>query len=365
MKRLQKVRARMLLGSGTAGHADTVFYATFLMSTPQVMTETVPLMATDGRSIFINPTAAEQEPEDVLTTLLVHEVEHMAFHHIPRMIGRDRDRWNRATDYVINQRLQSRGFHGWEGWLCDPHRFGGMFEEQIYQQLQCEDGSDASDPRMGSDMQPEGAVVSPADAAAQYRTIQQRVATSANAARMAGQMSSTLARLVSDILEPKIAWRDELREFMTRVMSDVESWTRRNRRFKAYLPSRHSLAMGEIVYIADVSGSITSEEHDRSMAEVGYIADHVRPSLIRVIGADTEVTSEQTFEVGEPLDCQLKGGGGTDMRVPLAYVEQYDPQVVVLMTDGYTPWPDREPPYPLIVVCTTNAPVPIGRVIRL
>ena len=39
--------------------------------------------------------------------------------------------------------------------------------------------------------------------------------------------------------------------------------------------------------------------------------------------------------------------------------------VVVLLTDGYTPWPDCEPPYPLIVCCTTDADVPVGQVVRM
>jgi hypothetical protein len=38
---------------------------------------------------------------------------------------------------------------------------------------------------------------------------------------------------------------------------------------------------------------------------------------------------------------------------------------VVLFTDGYTPWPEVEPDYPLIVCCTTDAPVPVGMDIRI
>ena len=65
------------------------------------------------------------------------------------------------------------------------------------------------------------------------------------------------------------------------------------------------------------------------------------------------------------IKLEPKGGGGTDMRVPLKYAEQFDPKVVVLFTDGYTPWPKEEPPYPLIVCCTTNVEVPVGQVIRI
>lgn len=53
-----------------------------------------------------------------------------------------------------------------------------------------------------------------------------------------------------------------------------------------------------------------------------------------------------------------KGGGGTNMCNPLKYAEKYDPLVVVLMTDCYTPWPDVPCPFPVICISTTNHPCP-------
>ena len=41
-----------------------------------------------------------------------------------------------------------------------------------------------------------------------------------------------------------------------------------------------------------------------------------------------------------------------------------DPQVVVLMTDGYTPWPDAPTPYPLITL-TTGKHCPFGENIEV
>ena len=41
------------------------------------------------------------------------------------------------------------------------------------------------------------------------------------------------------------------------------------------------------------------------------------------------------------------------------------PIVCILITDGYTPWPKRDPDYPLIILCTTDQQCPIGQVIRV
>ena len=91
----------------------------------------------------------------------------------------------------------------------------------------------------------------------------------------------------------------------------------------------------------------------------------IKPSLIRVIWADdADCSRMETFEPEEELLLHPKGGGGTDMRLPLRYVEQFEPMVVILITDGYTPWPDSTP-YPLLVLCNTDVVAPIGDTIRV
>jgi predicted metal-dependent peptidase len=199
------------------------------------------------------------------------------------------------------------------------------------------------------------------------RKMKQKVAQAANAARLAGKLKGDLARMVTEFLDPKVPWVDVLRDYLLCIVKDDESWSKRNRRFgNIYLPARHSESMGPIVIIGDSSGSIwcSPEELETFATEIQSVADLMQPEHIRLIWADTQVAGETVFERGDTLVFDVKGGGGTDMRVPLEYVEQYDPEVVILLTDGYTPWP-TEPDYPLIVCCSTSTNVPIGNVIRL
>jgi len=119
--------------------------------------------------------------------------------------------------------------------------------------------------------------------------------------------------------------------------------------------------MDELTIVADSSGSMFNKAiFERIAVAVNYIVTTIKPMIVRVVWADdSEMSSIDVFESGVEVVLHPKGGGGTDMRRPLKYVaEQYSPEVVLLLTDSYTPWPDVPTPYPLIIGCTTNAPCP-------
>ena len=373
MNRLQKARAKMLLRHP--------FFATLMMSTPMVITKDVPTMATDMAKLYINPDFVEEITDDDISFVLAHEVMHIALEHGLRLQGRNPQLWNIAADYALNLILVDSGFerpsHKCGGLFDDQYK--GMTADQIYEKLQQDVDKARKQGKSGAPGEPGSGIpglphedlMAPdakdaAEAAKLQRSVQQRVAQAANVARMQGKLSGSLERLVDQILNPVVPWADLLRDYMTRISKDDESWTRRNRRFRdVYLPSRWSQRMGEIVIIGDTSGSITQEELDQVGAEVSAIVAQVNPERVRVVWCDAKVAGEQVFEPGEPLTFEPQGGGGTDMRVALTHIEQYDPQVAVLITDGYTPWPDVEPDYPLITCSTTNANIPVGLVVRM
>ena len=376
MNLVQKARAKLMISHP--------FFASLLMSLDAVETRDIPTLATDMKKIYYNPDFVEQH---LCTTQLVmaafaHEVMHVCLEHGLRLQSRNHVLWNIAGDFAINYILKDSGFELGEGWLYDA-KLGGKSADEIYDMLQkqadkARKGGGSGKPGEGGmpgldgmhgpdgDLIQAPANSNPAQVAETRRGIQQKVAAAAQMARMAGQLKGELERLVGEILDPKVPWPDLLRDYMTRITKDDETWAKRNRRFSnVYLPSRHSEKMGEIIVIGDTSGSITGKELDEAAAEIKAVADQVRPERIRLLWADTRVAAEQVFEEGDLIMAKPAGGGGTDMRVPLTYAEQYEPHVVILITDGYTPWPEVEPPYPLIVLCTTDVAVPVGMVVRV
>lgn len=396
LSKISKAKSRLLM--------DHPFFATLLLRTQVKVTDKsdggfpVELAATDGGAIYYNPEFLDKCSVEDVMSVLAHEVGHDSLLHSLRLGARNPGDFNRAADHAINLMLEDQGFKAPKavpgGWLADP-QYKGWSADRIYDDLrrnppkqpkggksgkpgkpgqpgqQNASGGQPGEPQPGQDWL-HGDVLpnkaqTPAEQAKAEQSAKQKVASAANMARMAGKLKGELARMVDEFLEAKIHWTDVLRDYMMKVTKSRESWSRRNRRFSGvYLPSRHERRMGPMLFIPDTSGSMDADM-EKICSEMAHCAEQTQPENIRVLWADTRVAGEQVFEPAEFEFSKLepKGGGGTDMRVPLKYAEQYDPQVVVLMTDGYTPWPDAEPPFPLIVICTTDKDCPMGQVIRI
>ncbi len=381
-----KAKARLLM--------DHPFFATLLLRTEITITDQVELAATNGERMFFNPQFLEQLSVEDTMAVMCHEVGHDSLLHSIRLGVRNPDLWNQACDHAINLMLEDQGMKCPKsvpgGWLAD-RKYKGWAADRIYDDLrrnpppkqpksgaggmpgQNGKGGKPGAPQPGrdwlhGDVLPNPSHGDPAAQAAAETKAKQKVASAANMARMAGKLHGELARMVGEFLDPKVDWTDVLRDKMLQVAKERDNWGRRNKRFPdIYLPTRRSMKMGPMIFIPDTSGSMWGDDMEKICSEMAHCAAQTQPENIRVIWADTKVAGEQVFTADEFEFKALepKGGGGTDMRVPLQYVEQYDPLVVVLMTDGFTPWPDLDPPFELIVICTTDTPCPIGDVIRI
>lgn len=368
LQRLDQARTRVMLRSP--------FFATLLMTTPCVETTSIPTAAVDDKNLYYNPRFIESldSVEDVIF-VAVHEVMHKALAHVWRLKERDRRLWNIACDYVINLMLTDSGLKipcikGVPIKVMHDKRYAGMSADEVYARLLRRPPPPEAQSGWG-DKDGDGDMRQPSPASAEQQAqAEMDAAQSLQQAALAagGRVPDAVARMIDQLVNPRIPWQDLLRHLIVSSRADDnETWARRNRRFRnVYLPTYESERADEIAFIGDTSGSITAEALTRVAVETASCAEQMNPERLRILWCDTDVRSEQVFEDGEPVvGLKPRGGGGTDMRVALKYVEKYQPSTVVLMTDGYTPWPTTPPPYHLIVCCTTSAPVPLGEVVRI
>lgn len=187
----------------------------------------------------------------------------------------------------------------------------------------------------------------------------QALAEAAHVAKMAGNLPAHLQRLIDDTLEPVIMWRQILRRFLTEKSKDNFTWSRPNRRFiqhGLYLPCRESEGTGEIAVAIDTSGSIGARELSEFGAEIQAIMLDAKPSKVYVIYCDAAVNHVDEFKEGELVELHPHGGGGTDFNPPFQWMKNnaIEPKAFVYLTDGYGPFPPKEPAFPVLWVINNH-----------
>jgi len=107
-----------------------------------------------------------------------------------------------------------------------------------------------------------------------------------------------------------------------------------------------------VVVVCDTSGSMDERLLGRALAEVEalLLRAGLRAAGITALAADAEVHSVERVRRADQV--RLLGGGGTDMAAGIAAAERLRPRpdVVVVLTDGLTPWPAAPPQHMRVVV---------------
>jgi len=162
---------------------------------------------------------------------------------------------------------------------------------------------------------------------------------------LAGRMGAKMPRAISDLLEPKVDWRDALRDFVSSAVKgkDEFTWRKLNKRQMVndiYLPSVENETIGEVVIAIDTSGSIGSEQITEFATELVSICDLCSPEKVRVLWWDTAVHGEQVFHSNYQDIAKLlkpEGGGGTHVSCVNEYInkERINAECVIVFTDGY------------------------------
>jgi predicted metal-dependent peptidase len=194
---------------------------------------------------------------------------------------------------------------------------------------------------------------SPAEARQSQADWEVAVAQAQQVARQRGELPAGLARLVEEVLQPKVDWRQMLREFLSSHARNDYSWSPPNRRLLhqgLYLPGLRSEELGEVVLAVDTSGSIGPGELARFAAEVQAILEIFDCSLT-VLYHDAEVQKTQCWRSGDgPIHLEPAGGGGTSHVCVFDWIEREGVQAtaVVCLTDLYTEFPLYVPNVPVL-----------------
>ncbi len=177
--------------------------------------------------------------------------------------------------------------------------------------------------------------------------------------RQPGTVPAGLLRWAEDVLHPKVDWRTvlaaELRRAVAEVCGAVDySYRRPSRRASVTAPvvlPALRRPVPEVAVVCDTSGSMTADLLAMALAEVeGLLRALGLARQVRVLACDTAVAPAQ--RVTSARQVQLAGGGGTNMGTGIAAAAALRPRpaVTVVLTDGFTPWPDVAPKGMRVVV---------------
>jgi predicted metal-dependent peptidase len=170
------------------------------------------------------------------------------------------------------------------------------------------------------------------------------------ATRSCGSMPAGWCRWAEQALAgPQVPWRRVLASAVRRAIAHVAGccdYTYHRpgrRRIPRIVTPALQRPLVTVSVVVDTSDSMGQIELDTAMAEVkGVIrAAGIGPRRLLVLACDAAVGA--VTRVRRVSDVQLVGGGGTDMRVGIAAAEAAKPapDVVVVLTDGMTPWPNH------------------------
>jgi len=106
------------------------------------------------------------------------------------------------------------------------------------------------------------------------------------------------------------------------------------------------------VVILDTSASMcTGDDQARALSVIAQ--GLARLSSFRVFAGDMHIRSDK--RVSRIQQVEWVGGGGTDMARLIEDVDsKYRPDSIVLVTDGYTPWPKQKPRARVVVALTQD-----------
>lgn len=320
-----------------------------------------PTAATDGRNLYYNTQFFNALSNKEIEFVIAHEILHCVFDHLGRKEDRDARLYNISADFIVNNILV-RDRIGTIPTLVpcfQDFKYLDWTSEEVYEDLKqkqdeelerlgelLDEHIDWEEEEVGTDEN--GDPIRPSYTKDELRKIRDEIKenmiSSAQSAG-AGNTPAEIQRVIKNLTEPKMNWRQIIRQEVESTVKYDFTFARPSRKgwhTGAILPGQNQAESIDIAVGMDLSGSIADEQARDFLSEVKGIADEYKDYRIRLWCFDTNVYNEKEFTAdnGEHIeDYQLTGGGGTDFDANWKYMKENNitPKKFIMFTDGY-PW---------------------------
>jgi predicted metal-dependent peptidase len=318
-----------------------------------IYTDEIPTACTNGRDVMYNTDFIKTLDDKELNFVVLHEALHKVYQHMHlwrKLFKENGELANVAADFVVNNAIheadeQSEIAKRPDSALFDL-KYKGMTTKQIFDLLKTEyKQNGGSGGKEGHDTHDwEGAEgLSDEEVKETAKQIDQALR---QGEIIRGKMQGNKNRSVNELLEPKVNWREQLRDFVNATCKnkDKTSWKRPHKRFighDIYMPSMIGESIGKVVIGIDTSGSIGNKELNEFLTEVVAICDNVSPESIELLYWDTHVAGHETYNQGDYKgifqSTKPAGGGGTHVGCVNDYIKdkRIQPEAIIILTDGY------------------------------
>jgi predicted metal-dependent peptidase len=327
--------------------------------------------ATDGRNFYYNTRFIEMLRPKEIEFLFGHEVLHCVYDHFGRRGDRDPQLWNIANDYCVNGDLVKHNVG--EKITSVPclydRKYDGLSSEEVYDALyenaEKIDIGKLLDQLIDEHLDGEGDGDGDQDGEGKGRPkltaeekqaikdeIKEAMLAAAATVDGAGNLPAGVKRLIQQLTEPQLNWREILRMNLESTIKADYTWMRASRKgwhMDAVMPGQKPDEMIDVAVMLDASGSISPDMLKDFLSEIQGIMDSFPSYKIHVVTFDTECYNPAQYDsdnLDSMIDYEVSGGGGTDFDCIFTYLKDQEitPRRLIVFTDGYPfgSWGDAE-----------------------
>ena len=329
----------------------------------------LPTAAVDGRNLFYNVQFFNAMNNKEIEFVVAHEILHMVFDHLERREDRDPRLYNISCDYIVNNTLvddrigtvpsivncfQDFKYRGWasEAVYDDLYKqaekngkeFLEQFGEMLDEHIDWGDGDGDGDGEggKGKDGKSKRPVYTKEERDQIKDEIKEAMIQAAQSAG-AGNVPAGVQRLIKEITEPKMNWREIIQQQIQSTIKSDYTFSRPSRKgwhTGAILPGMNFEETIDIAIAIDMSGSIGNSQAADFLGEVKGIMEQYKDYKIKIWCFDTKVYNEDDFSADDGRDIseyEIAGGGGTDFMANWHYMKENNiqPKRFLMFTDGY------------------------------